>query len=91
MGDSVRFTWDPAKARSNLAKHGVSFDEASEVLTEPDTEFYADMIHPERCIAIGHSRDQRLLIVVHIDMTDTVRIISARKATSKERKKHEKG
>jgi uncharacterized DUF497 family protein len=91
VGADVRFTWDPAKARSNLAKHGVSFDEGTTVFDDPDAHFYADLTHPERCVVLGYSRAARLLIVVHIEMLDEVRMISARKATSHERKTYEEG
>ena len=91
MSGAVSFTWDPSKARSNRAKHGVSFDEAATVFADPEAQFYADLVHPKRGIVIGHSSRERLLIVVHIDMTTEVRIISARKATSHERKTYEEG
>lgn len=91
MSGAVRFQWDPSKARANHAKHGVSFDEAATVFADPEVQFYAGLVHPERCIAIGHSLRAHLLIVVHLETTDEVRIISARKASSRERKTYEEG
>jgi len=88
----MKFVWHPAKARTNLRKHGVSFDEASTVFNDPLSRTFDDPDHSldeERFVIIGHSEDGRLLFVSHTDDGDTVRIISARPTTQAERKYHE--
>jgi uncharacterized DUF497 family protein len=88
----LRFSWDPRKAARNLAKHAVSFDEASTVfadelsMTIPDPDHSGD---EERWVIIGQSNRGRLLVVVHIEDDNTVRIISAREAEKRERVKYE--
>jgi uncharacterized DUF497 family protein len=90
----LQFEWDSSKARSNRAKHGVSFTEASTVfgdnlsLTIPDT-LHSD--YEERFVIIGRSKRDRLLVVVHTEDNGSVRIISARAATSRERADYEGG
>ena len=84
--------WDSRKARRNLAKHGVSFEEAVTVFYDPLSLTIGDPLHSEdeeRCIIIGMSARQRLLIVVHTDLQDTIRIVSARGAKPRERKFYE--
>ena len=85
----MRFTWDPKKASSNLAKHRVSFEEASTVFGDPLAVIVRDAVDPEREIAIGMSEFFRVLVVVHVESEHTIRIISARRATSKERSDYE--
>jgi uncharacterized DUF497 family protein len=86
----VRFTWDPKKAASNLKKHGVSFVEAASVFADPLAAMLEDALDPERAILIGQSEKGRVLLVVFIEKSeDTIRIISARRATSHERKRYE--
>ena len=96
------FEWDPVKAQRNLQKHGVSFEEAAEIfldplqLSIPDEEHDAD---EERWITVGVTKGQKLRLVVHTflsyhDDPDhfeqiTIRIISARPATSHEQKQYE--
>ena len=90
----MKFTWDKNKATSNLTKHGVSFEEASTVFADFLSSLIADPLHTEqeeRFILLGMSNSQRLLIVVHTEQEDTVRIISARPATALERKQYEQG
>jgi len=88
----VRFTWDPQKAASNLKKHGVSFVEAASVFADPLAAMVEDALDPERAILIGQSEKGRVLLVVFIEQSeDTIRIISARRATSHERKRYEEG
>ena len=88
----MRFEWDRRKAARNLAKHGVSFDEASTVfadglsLTIPDPDHYED---EGRWAIIGESNRGRLLVVVHAEHENLVRIISARAAEKRERVKYE--
>ena len=86
------FSWDETKATSNLAKHGVSFEEATEVFADPLAIMVEDVEHPERLILIGKSVSDRLLLVVFIERVDQgIRIISARRATPHERRHYEEG
>lgn len=87
------FEWDPDKARRNLAKHGVSFREAATVFGDPLAITYFDPDHSveeDRFLTFGHSATGRLLVVSHTDRGDSTRIISARPASRKERRKYEK-
>jgi uncharacterized DUF497 family protein len=94
-----RIDWDPAKAASNLQKHGVSFDEGKEVLRDPLALVLADKTHADRFNAIGMSQSLRVLFVVHTtseyetdetgEVTEVIRIIGARKATKHERRAYE--
>jgi uncharacterized protein len=84
--------WDPQKARSNWAKHNVSFSEGASVFDDPFSITIDDDLHSfgeSRFITIGYSARNRILVVVHTDRNDEVRIISARQATSKEKKIYE--
>jgi uncharacterized protein len=86
----VRFVWDERKARANLKKHGVSFDEASSAFEDTLGAYYPDTLHEDRFILIGYSRQERLLYVVHAEVqVDAIRIISARKATKHEKARYE--
>ena len=88
----MTFAWDDEKAATNLAKHGVPFDEAKTVFDDP---LYVDFYDPEhsvveaRYIIIGTSRQGRLLIVSYTERTGGVRLISARELTSTERETYE--
>ena len=87
----IKFEWNPAKATANIKKHGVSFEEAKSVFyDELALQFYDDdnSESEDRFLMLGLSRDSRVLIVCHCerDSGNTVRIISARKATRNERK-----
>jgi len=85
----LRFEWDPEKAESNLVKHQVSFSEAATVFGDPLSMTFCDPDHSvneERYITIGLSRSGQLLIVAHTDRGDNIRIISARRATRRERR-----
>jgi hypothetical protein len=91
---SVTFEWDPQKAKENLKKHGVSFEEASTVFSDTLSLTIDDPLHSEdeeRFVIIGESIKRRLLVVVHTDRGHRIRIISARIATSHERKNYEEG
>lgn len=82
------FEWDQNKAKSNLAKHGVLFDEASTVFKDKLSITIGDPIHSDdedRFVVIGCSYRNRILVVVHTDRGDRIRIISARPATRRER------
>jgi uncharacterized protein len=86
----VRFTWDARKAASNARKHGVTFAEAASAFEDAQAAYYPDTLHDERFVLIGYSRQQRLLYVVHAEVgTRTIRIISARRATSHEKAHYE--
>lgn len=84
----MRFEWDPAKAASNIRKHGVSFDEAVTVFKDPLAFIFDDTAHSEqehREIIIGPSALRRMILVCFVErIENTVRIISARSATRQE-------
>jgi uncharacterized DUF497 family protein len=89
---SLKFEWDPRKAASNLSKHGVSFQEALTAFADPLARIFDDEDHSveeQREIIIGHSAKERLLVVCFTAQGESVRIISARKATRRERKEYE--
>jgi uncharacterized DUF497 family protein len=86
------FEWDPDKARRNLEIHGVSFDEASTAFKDTLSLAIHDPLHSdeeERFILIANSAKNHLLVVVHTERGERIRIISARKATKKEREQYE--
>lgn len=86
----MQFEWDPRKAAANLRKHGVSFDEAATAFDDALGAYYPDRQHDERFVLIGFSRKRRLLYVVHAEVRlETIRIISARKATTHEKAHYE--
>ena len=88
----MQFEWDPKKAKQNLTKHGVSFDEAVTAFYDPLSATFDDPDHSEneqRYITIGFSSQGRLLVVAYSERGGNIRIISARRATAHERKKHE--
>ena len=84
---TYQFAWDPKKAKSNLKKHDVSFEEASTIFDDPQYITFLDEEHSadeERYITIGLSNKSRLLMAAHTERDDRIRIISARKATKNE-------
>ncbi len=91
------FEWDPVKAKTNFKKHGVSFEEASEVFLDPLQLSLFDEEHSEqeeRWVTLGNTKSDKLHLVVHAYLTYhqdqvTVRIISARPATAHETKQYE--
>lgn len=88
----MRFEWDPKKAKKNLRKHGVSFEEAVTVFYDPLSATFDDPDHSvgeDRFITIGLSSRDRLIVVAHAERGESIRIINARPATAQERKKHE--
>lgn len=88
----MKFEWDPEKAEANLKKHKVAFDEAKTVFRDPMYLLFADPDHSvseRRFLALGRSKQDRLLIVSYAERASATRIISARKATHRERKKYE--
>jgi uncharacterized DUF497 family protein len=83
------FEWNPEKAKVNLQKHQVNFDEASTIFDDPQFISFLDEEHStdeERYITIGLSNKNRLLMVAHTDCNDNIWIISARKVTKHEEK-----
>ena len=88
----LTFEWDANKAESNLAKHAVSFEEAATVFGDPASMAIPDPAHSQteaRFVILGRSHQGRLLVVVHTERGDNIRIISARFASRRERKQHE--
>lgn len=90
----MEFEWNPAKAATNLRKHGVSFAEAASVFGDPLAYTFTDPDHSsdeERWLTFGLSQRRLLLVVSHTERDGRVRIVSAREATSHERKIYEQG
>ena len=88
----LAFTWDPVKAATNLRKHGVSFDEAASVFTNPLAKVLPDPTcrkGEDRVIMVGHSERGRLLLVVFAERDGRLRIISARAVSRRERREYE--
>lgn len=86
----MRFEWDPGKAAINRRKHGVAFEEAAECFEDPLALVLDDPRSPDRLILIGESRKRRLVFTVYVEKeTATIRIISARRATRRERSRYE--
>ena len=89
---ALLFEWDPKKARRNLGTHGLSFDEASTAFRDPLSVTINDPLHSEdeeRFVLIGQSHQKRILVVVHTERGNRIRIISARLATKKEKLRYE--
>jgi uncharacterized DUF497 family protein len=86
----MKFEWDERKNKSNIYKHGISFNEAKEIFNRKDIYTFFDLrSHEEdREISIGPLSNLILITVVHTTRFDKIRIISARKATKKERKRY---
>jgi hypothetical protein len=90
----MKIEWDPKKAKLNLRKHRVSFEEATTALSDPMAATGADPDHSiteERYVTFGVSERGRLLVVAHTDEEETIRIISARIASEGERELYEEG
>lgn len=88
----MQFEWDKEKAKKNLKKHKVPFEEAMTVFYDPLSATFDDPDHSddeERLITIGYSSRSRLLVVSHTGRGKIIRIINARSATTQERKRHE--
>ena len=94
-----KFDWDDAKAKINLVKHKVSFEEGKTIFKDPFLITYPDESHSDdedRLISIGKSINEKLLLVVHLEKIEMpnrilIRIISCRRATHNERKLYEEG
>jgi uncharacterized protein len=91
---AMKIEWDTNKARANLRKHGVSFQEAATALHDIMTATGADpdhSVHEFRYITFGMSERGRVLVVSHTDRGEVIRIITARVASRRERKIYEEG
>ena len=90
----MEFEWDPEKDAANVRRRRVSFNEAATVLEDPLSTTFPDEAHSEgemRFVTVGVSQRGRLLVVAHTERNDTIRIISARRATRREREFYEQG
>jgi uncharacterized DUF497 family protein len=90
----MKFQWDPRKAKLNLAKHGVSFEEATTAFRDPLSATSADpdnSLNERRFITFGVSSKGRLLQISHTEFGELIRIINAGLATKPERKIYEEG
>lgn len=89
----LTFEWDSQKEKRNIDKHGVSFVEAASAFRDLLSITIDDPLHSnhyeERMVLVGMSHLDRLVVVVHTERGDNIRIISARKATKRERKDYE--
>jgi uncharacterized protein len=88
----MQFEWDPEKARRNHKKHNISFEEAVTVFYDPLSVTFDDPDHSvreRRFITVGFSSHDQLLVISHSERGEAVRIISARPASPRERKRHE--
>jgi uncharacterized DUF497 family protein len=88
------FEWNAKKARRNLRKHGVSFEEAKSVFLDPLSITVADpaqTVAEDRFVDIGASAQGRVLVVVYTERGSNIRLISCRKATSMEARAYEQG
>ena len=88
----LTFEWDAHKATSNLTKHGVSLEEAATVFGDPASITIPDPAHSQaeaRFVILGRSHQGRLLVVIHTERGDNIRIICARQAGRRERKQYE--
>jgi uncharacterized protein len=89
---NLHFDWDDEKAASNLVKHGISFEEAASAFLDVFAEMDADPDHSEdedRILLLATSIRQRILLVVHVERGVDLRIISARNAKPRERRRYE--
>lgn len=90
----MQFEWDPEKAAANVKRRRISFSEAASVLEDPLSTTFPDEAHSEeemRFLTIGVSHRGRVLVVAHTERDDTIRIISVRRATRREREFYEQG
>ena len=89
---ALKFEWNEKKAHVNLKKHGVSFEEGATIFNDPEIATIFDPDHSkdeERYISIGTSIQGNLLVIVHTECEERIRLISCRKATNTERKVYE--
>jgi len=86
------FVWDPVKATANAQEHGITFDEASTVFGDPLALLMSDPDHSEdeeRYLLLGMSNQQRPLVIAFVERPPRTRLISARRATRRERRRYE--
>jgi uncharacterized DUF497 family protein len=91
---TIGFEWSSRKARSNLRKHGVPFEEARTVFLDPLAMVHDDLEHSiaeHRELIVGTSDRHRLLLVSFVESGEFIRILSARRVTRRERIEHEEG
>jgi uncharacterized DUF497 family protein len=92
LQNELRFEWDPRKDATNRSKHGVSFEEASSVFSDPLGLLVDDPRHSvgeQRHVLLGSSKQHRLLAVMFTEREELIRVVSARKVTRRERKSYE--
>ena len=92
----IKFEWDAAKAATNLKKHGISFDEAKSVFFDEFAIQFFDQensVTEDRFLMLGMSNETNLLLICHCERDDgnSIRVISARKATKNESKNYQRG
>jgi hypothetical protein len=90
----LTFEWDEVKARENLKKHKVAFDEGKTIFNDPFLLTFPDVDTSgaeERYVNIGLSAKERVLVSIHTERQGKIRIISCRKATARERRHYEEG
>ena len=90
---ALTFEWDSRKARANLAKHGIAFEDAATIFGDARSLTIPDPEHSkaeQRFVTMGNALGGKLLVVVHTDRGDNIRIISARRANPRERRFYEK-
>ncbi len=89
----MHVTWDPHKAETNFKKHKIRFSDAETVLYDPFAMTLEELVvaAEQRFVSIGSDAVGRIITIVYAYRADTVRLISARKATPMERKQYEKG
>jgi uncharacterized protein len=88
----LTFEWDDAKNQANLLKHGITFEQATEIFLDPLSLTIQDPEHSDvedRFITIGMTKTGLVAVASHTDREDTIRIISARRATNRERISYE--
>ena len=88
----INFIWDKNKAKLNLVKHNLSFEEAATVFADPLAFVFDDVEHTrkeQRALIIGHTSKNKVIIVSFTERDQHIRIISARKATKKEKQDYE--
>ena len=92
LGRVLTFEWDEAKNAANLVKHGVTFEEASEIFSDPLSVTILDPEHSseeDRFVTVGMSGTALLVVAIHTDRNGKIRIISARRARPTERRNYE--
>ena len=87
----MKYEWDEEKNRSNVAKHGIGFDGAARIFDGPTVDWIDDRLDygEERTISLGMIEGVAVLVVLHTDRDNAMRLISARPATRSERTRYE--